>query len=216
MVKKKKNVFLNRTAIALTNALQSPNILDALTQHGIDERHIKQLQSQLREAQQMGHQYRDASAEAKAATQSLHDVQAEAKKMYRQHVQLSRVALSGNLTLLDKMDLNGARKRTLADWMTQAINFYRHAATIKETLAPYNITAKEISEMQKLLNRMVELQTLQFQLKGKMQVVSEQKKQVFATLRKSMSKFYRIARIALETDPQQMEVLGLVVKAQAV
>ena len=63
--------------------------------------------------------------------------------------------------------------------------------------------------MQKLLNRMVELQTLQFQLKGKMQVISEQKKQVFATLRKSMSKFYRIARIALETDPQQMEVAGI-------
>ena len=107
--------MLNRTTIALTNALQSPNILQALTEHGIDERRIKQTQAQLREAQQMDDLYRDASAEAEAATQSLYKVRDQAQKMYSQHVHLSRVALSDNPTLLEKMELNGARKKSLAE-----------------------------------------------------------------------------------------------------
>lgn len=111
------------------------------------------------------------------------------------------------------MKLNGVRKKVLPEWMDQAGSFYRHAMTEKDTLAKFNVTAKELSEMQKLLNRMVEVQALQIELKGRMQVISEQKKQAYATLRKSISKFYQIAKIALDTEPQQLETLGLIVKA---
>ena len=212
---KKKSVFFNHSAIALTNALRSPKILQALAKYHIDEAQLKRMQVQLHEVQTLDRQYHDAVAEARAATQSLYAVRRQVQQTYSQHIQLCRIVLKDQPVLLEKMDLNGARKKALAEWMDQTDNFYRHAITIKETLAPYHIMAKELSEMQKLLNRMTELQALQFELKGAMQVISEQKKRASKTLKQSMSKFFQMAKIALGAEPQQLEALGLVVKAEA-
>ena len=209
----KKNVFMNRSAIALANALQSPDILSALSAHGIGEEQLRFAQTHLLHVQQLDHQYHDTAAEAKAATQSLHSVWEQAQTLYGQHVVLGRVALKDQPTLLEKMQLDRPRKKRLAEWMTQANHFYRHAEALKKTLTPFGITTKELGEMQKLLTQMVEMQELQLQLKGRMQVVSEQKKLAYATLKRSVSRFFRIARIALDEEPQQLEVLGLVVKA---
>lgn len=204
---------MNRLEIALANALQSPDILSALSAHGIGEEQLRLAQTQLLHVQQLEHQYHDAAAEAKAATQSLYNVWDQAQALYGQHVVLGRVALKEQPTLLQKMQLDRPRKKRLAEWMTQANHFYRHAEGLKKTLASFGIPAKELGEMQTLLNRMVEMQELQLQLKGRMQVVSEQKKLAYVTLKRSVSRFFRIARIALEEEPQQLEILGLVVKA---
>ena len=210
---KKKSVFLNHSTIALTNALRSSEIMEALAQHGLDTEHIKFIQSQLRTVQRLEAQYSDGFAEAKAAPRLLHSVRNQAQQLYAQHVTLSRVALKNQPVLLEKMDLNGRRKKTVADWMVQASRYYRHAATIKEQLAAFNITARELNEMHKLLNKMVELQTLQVELKSQVQVISEQRKEAYAALQKSTSRFFRIARIALESTPQLLEALGLAVRA---
>ncbi len=209
----RKNVFMNRSAIALSNALQSPDILAALRAHGIGEEQLRLMQTQLRHVQQLEHQYHDAAAEAKAATQSLYSVWDQAQTLYGQHVVLGRVALKEQPTLLQKMQLDRPRTKRLADWMTQANHFYRHAEGLKKTLASFGIPAKELGEMQKLLKQMVATQELQLQLKGRMQVISEQKKLAYTTLKQAVSRFFRIARIALDEEPQQLEMLGLVVKA---
>ena len=212
-MKRTKDIFMNRSAIALANARHSPEILSALGAHGINAEHISHLQSQLLHVQQLDHQYHDAAAEAKAATQSLRTVWDQAQSLYSQHVTLSRVALKDQPVRLEQMDLNGPRAKGMAEWMKQAANYYRHATTMKGTLAKFNITGKELGEMQKLLSQMTELQTIQFQLKGRMQVISEQRKLAYAGLQKSISRFFRIAKIALDEEPQQLEALGLVVKA---
>ena len=212
---KRKEVFFHRSALALANAQRSPEILQALAQHGVDQSCIEQLQTQLLEVQQLDQRYYDAAAEAKAATQSLYAVRSQAQLLYGQHVLLGRIALKDQPVLQEKMALHGIRKKGLAEWMTQANSFYRHAPSVKGALAKFNVTTKELNEMQKLLNQMVEIQRLQFQLKGQMQVISEQKKQAYAALQKSISRFFRIARIALEEEPQHLETLGLVVKATA-
>ena len=212
-MKRTKDAFMNRSAIALANARHSPDILSALSVHGIDTEYISNLQAQLLHVQQLDHQYHDASAEAKATTQLLRTVWDQAQSLYSKHVTLSRVALRDQPVRLEQMELSGPRKKGMAEWMTQAANFYRHATTIKGMLAKFNITGKELSEMKKLLTQMAEIQTLQFQLKSRAQVVSEQRKLAFAGLKKSISRFFRIAKIALDEEPQQLEALGLVVKA---
>ena len=212
-MERSKNVFVSRLATALANALRSPKILEALAQHGIDELQIKRMQTQVGDIKHLDHQYHDATAEGKVATQALHAVREQAQQLYSRHVLLSRVALEDQPGLQEKMQLNGPRKKRWGEWMSQASNFYRHAVSVKETLASFNIPTKELSEMQKLLDRITELQDLQIQLKGHVQVVSEQRKVAYATLKKSISRFFQIAKIALDEEPQQLEALGLVVKA---
>lgn len=208
-----KNGFLNSTTITLATARQSAEILRALAKYGMNEAQIKQIETLLNTVQQLDDHYHDVAAEAKIATQTLKNVRTQTQKIYVEHVVLSRIALKEQPELQEKMELNGMRQKRLADWLSQVNNFYRHAEAQKETLAQFNVSAENLSEVQKLLTRIKELQTLQRDLKGRMQVISQQRKGAFTTLQRSMTKFFRIARIALEEEPQHLERLGLAVKA---
>ncbi len=209
----KQSTFLHQTTIALTNAQRADEIWQALNKYGVDEYMTKQLEAQLHLVQDLENQYDDTTAEAKGATQSLYKVRDEGNKLYSQHVLLARVAFKDDLTWLEKMELIGPRQKSLPAWIRQVSSFYRHAPAVKDTLVAYQIPAKEVVEMRKLLARMMELRTLQVDLKGRAQVISRQKKRANADLRQGMSRFYRIARIALDKEPQHLEMLGLTVKA---
>lgn len=209
----KQSTFLHQSTIALTNAQRSADILQALVKHGASEYTIKQLEEQLAVVQDLDNQYDDTTAEAKGATKTLHAVREEGSKLYGQHVLVARVAFRNEPVWLEKMELIGPRQKSLPAWIRQASSFYRHAPAVKNKLTLFQIPAKEITEMNKLLARMVELRILQVDLKGRAQVISQQKKRAQATLRQSMARFYRIARIALDEEPQYLEVLGLSVKA---
>jgi hypothetical protein len=210
---KRQNEILKRADLALANALRTPEILTALRAYGVDEARIKEIQSQLLSVKEFFRQYREASVEAKAATQALREARDRAQELYSRHVTLGRVALADNPTLLEKMELKGTRKKGLPEWIEQANSFYRHANGQKESLAKYNITDKELNEMQKLLKQLKEMQQLQYQLKARTQVISEQRKKGYDALYRSFSKFIQIARLALDEEPQHLEALGLVVKA---
>lgn len=209
----KQSIFIHQASIALTNARRSAEIFQALTKHGADEWLIKQLEAQLRNVEKLENQYNDTTAEAKGTTQSLYAVREQGNKLYAQHVLLARVAFKDQPTWLEKMELVGPREKSLPAWIRQTSSFYRHAPAVKDTLVAFQIPTKEIAEMQKLLNRMMELRTLQVDLKGRAQVISGQKKRAYATLRQDMDRFFRIARIALDAAPQHLEMLGLPVKA---
>lgn len=209
----KKSTFHHESTIALTNAQRSAEILQSLTKHGANEYTIRQLEAQLQDMQDLEHQYDDTMAEAKGATQTLYAVREQGNKLYGEHVLLARVAFRNNPVWLEKMELVGPRQKALPAWIRQASSFYRHAPAVKETLVAFQVPTKEVTEMNKLLARMVELRALQVDLKGRAQVISQQKKRTQATLRREMARFYRIARIALDEEPQYLEVLGLSVKA---
>lgn len=209
----KKSTFHHESTIALTNARRSAEILQALIRHGADKYTIKELEAQLRVMQDLENQYNDTTAEAKGATQSLYAVREQGNKLYVEHVLLARVAFRNEPVWLEKMELVGPRQKSLPAWIRQASSFYRHAPAVKDTLAAFQVPTKEIVEMQKLLARMVELRALQVDLKGRAQVISQQKKRTQTTLRRDMARFYRIARIALDTEPQHLEMIGLSVKA---
>ena len=208
-----KTDFLHQTTIALTNARRSAEIRRALTKHGAGEFMIKQLETQLRTVQNLENQYDDITAEAKGSTQSLYAVREQGNKLYSEHLVLARVAFKDAPMWLEKMELVGPRQKSLPAWIRQVSSFYRHAPAVKDTLTTYQVPTKEVAEMQKLLARMVELRTLQVDLKGRAQVVSQQKKRAQSTLRRGMARFYQIARIALYEEPQHLEILGLSVKA---
>ena len=209
----KQSTFLHQTSIALTNAQRSAEILQALTKHGADEWLIKQLEKQLRNVEKLENQHNDTVAEAKGTTQSLYAVREQGNKLYAQHVLLARVAFKDQPIWLEKMELVGPREKSLPAWIRQASNFYRHAPTVKDTLVAFQVPTKEIAEMQKLLTQMMELRSLQVDLKGRAQVLSGEKKRAYATLQQDMDRFFRIAKIALDVDPQHLEMLGLPVKA---
>lgn len=209
----KQSTFLHQSTIALTNSQRSAEILQALTKHGVGKYAIKQLEAQLKVVQNLENQYDDTTAEAKGATKTLHAVREEGSKLYTQHVLVARVAFRNAPVWLEKMELAGPRQKSLPAWIRQASSFYRHAPAVQDTLTQFEIPAKEVAEMNKLLARMVELRTLQVDLKGRAQVISQQKKREQSAMRRSMARFYRIARIALDEEPQFLELIGLSVKA---
>ncbi len=208
-----KDAFLNATAIALTNAQRTEEILAALIHHGADVRMIKHLQAQLKAVKTLDQQFDDTRAEAKTATHTLNTVRDHGNNLYGQHLMAARLAFRNEPMWIEKMELIGTRQRALPKWLKQVSKFYHHAPAVQDTLTAFRVPAKEVAEMQKLLTQMEELQTLQVDLKGHAQIISAQKKQALATLRQDMARFYRIAKITFDAAPQHLEVLGLSVKA---
>ena len=70
-----------------------------------------------------------------------------------------------------------------------------------------------LNEARKLVEHVETLDILRQQTKSQLQILTQQKQEALAELEQWMRRFYRIARIALEDQPQQLEALGLVVKA---
>ncbi|WPP51481.1 hypothetical protein [Catalinimonas niigatensis] len=198
---------------AIRSALQDTDILRQLAKLGYDAK-------TLREGEKLGNAFdeliqkqEEAQRGAKTATRNLQIARQGLQQTYMKHVSQARIIFQGQPEYLDELKLNGMRKKALDKWLKQCKDFYYHAPSHLEILGKYNISESEITEAQTLLAEIINLYTLQKQAQGRAQMLTQQKQEMTVLVERWYRKFIKVARIALEDQPQQLEMLGVVVKA---
>ena len=111
--------------VALDNALNAPEILDALAAYNYDAAKLEEGQSLLlaleeRHAAQL--RLRARQREATAAFKATWD---EARRTYIRHVKIARALLAEWPERLARLGLEGRRARAFGAWVGQARQFYR-------------------------------------------------------------------------------------------
>ncbi|MEQ9437951.1 MAG: hypothetical protein RIG62_02845 [Cyclobacteriaceae bacterium] len=210
---KNEATLIRQFKIATHNALAFPEILQQLEQHTLNEAKVKEGKKIGQRAIQLRQQHQQLKADSKEATRLFQEAFAKADFLYGEHRTLAQVAFKDQATAWDKLNLNGSRKLPLIHWLEQAQQFYSNALPYTDTLAKYNMPQATLNEARKLVDHIETLDILRQQTKSQLQVLTQQKQEAMTELEQWMRRFYRIARVALEEQPQHLEALGLVVKA---
>ena len=211
MVKIKEACFLKQVDVAIDNALSTPEILSQLEVYGYDAKKIRQGQAMRRELDELMMQQEDAHLAAKDATCVLNEVRQQAETMFGTHLSIARIAFRDDNTFWNALKLGQARERDLPEWLVQVQKFYTRIVVVAKEMEKYNVPQKELLETRKLIAQIGNLQRLQKKAKGQAQMATRAKNKGINDLELWMRRFIRIARVALDKNPQQLEVLGVVI-----
>jgi len=201
---------LTDAQIVIDNALNNPSIRKQLESYGYDVKRIK-AGKELREKAMMLH-----SAQKKeygvqyGATDALLAARQEAATLYKKHLTLARMALPGNRGAWNTLQLNGARKRNFAGWVSQARVFYTNVLDIAAELETFGVTQAELETGQAMIEAVADARARQQQGKSKAQQTTRQRNEALQALNQWMDDFMTVARIALRESPQELEALGVV------
>ncbi len=204
---------LLKAQVAIENASGNKVINTALTQFGYDNAKLIRgknlyndaITKQSKQKQEYGDQYQ--------ATDDLDATKAEANALYMKHVKIARIALNGKRGAWQALDLDGRRKQTFSGWVSQATVFYTNAQAdkaIMASLAKFGITTKDLNDGLEKAKEVGSKLATQLKEKGEAQDATQVRDKAFDDLQDWMSDFIAIARIALEDQPQMLEVLGII------
>ena len=210
---KNELTLIRQFKIATHNALTVPEILQRLERYALTETEIKEGKKIGQRAIQIRGQHQHLKADAKEATRLFQEAYTKADTFYGEHRALARVAFKDQPVLWDKLQLSGTRKLPLIKWLEQAQQFYTNVTPYTDTLTKYNVSQAALAEARKLVAHIETLDILRQRTKSQQQVLSQQKQHAVSELEQWLRHFYRIAKIALEDEPQHLEALGLVVRA---
>lgn len=194
----------------------SEEIKSAIANYGYDDTRLKEgealytLASELQASQvrEYGEQY--------SATDELKLASAVANKTYMEHVKIARIALQGNRGVGASLQIAGTRKVTFSGWLKQAKTFYDNAlgsSEVTTAMARFGITQEKLEAGQKLVNEVETKLNEQLKEKGEAQNATQERDEAFEDLQDWMGDFIGIARIALDSKSQYLEILGIVVPA---
>lgn len=198
---------------AIANALNTAQVAEALATFGYDEARIREgkalyqkaAELQIKQVKEYGDQY--------AATDTLNLAKAQANKEYMVHLKIARVALKGDRSAEESLQMYGRRKETLSGWLKQAKAFYENALNtpgVQTALARFGITAEKLQAAQALVADVETKYNAQLKETGEAQAATQKRDEAFDALQEWMGDFMSISRIALEMEPQYLEVLGIV------
>jgi len=215
--KRSIDILLNSAHIAIANSLANAQIQAYLKEFGYTPERIQQGKL-LYEAALAAHQQQRADyGDQRTATTALKQTWNTAKKSYMRYVKVARIAFRDNAGVATRLELEGDRKKTLSGWLAQANQFYANLLNAPELLTQlreYGITADKLQAGQAEVQAVDAANLSQKTEKGDAQTATQTKEKAIAALQSWMSDFTRIARLALESDRQLLEGLGIVVKSR--
>ncbi|MGB3586575.1 MAG: hypothetical protein WBA23_08555 [Tunicatimonas sp.] len=206
----KENQFLNQSFTALSNAIGTPLLLVVFSKYGYDEKTLKQ---GLALHAKVGHITKDrdaANGVVRRATRSLNQAKDTTLRLFSSHMNVARTAFARE-GYADDMRITGRREGATIDWLEQAKKFYTHVPV--DLMVKYHVPKKELDEANKMVSKVTESLSLQRRVKSQAQQLTQDRRATYRELHIWMKRFMGIARIVFADQPQQLEALGLIVKA---
>ena len=197
----------------LLNAVSVEAIAQIMSAYGFTEEVLTEAQSLYDQAEDLQQQQKLEYGEQYAATTALNLAKANANRKYMKYVKLSRVIFKNDRGKFEALQLVGDRKQSLSGWIQQAKTFYTNALADESILDPLENLSVQSQDFEAALTELSDIEALlaaQHKEKGEAQAISVARDQAFDQLQEWISDYIAIARVALEQDPQLLEVLGIV------
>jgi len=206
------DALLSMAQVALHNALNNPKIQEYLSVYGYDSEKIKAGQALYQAGLNAQQQQKLEYGEQIGATKKLNQVWEVANKSYVKLVKIGRIAYKNDLTIFTQLGLGGDRKKSLSGWLLQAKQFYTNLLGNSQAIAllnEYGITKEKLQTAEAELKAVEMASFSQTTEKGEAQNATQVRDIAVDALNDWLSDYVAIARIALETEPQLLESLGI-------
>lgn len=198
---------------AIANALGIKEISTPLSMFGYNDNRLKEGETLYNTASDLHIKQVKEYGEQYAATDTFQLVRAKANKIYMVHVKIARVALRGDREASTSLQLTGNRKASLSGWIKQAKSFYTNALNTSkamEGLAQFGINKQQLILGSALITDLENKYNAQLKEKGEAQMATQARDNALDDLQEWISDFVAIARIAFSTEPQLLEIVGIV------
>lgn len=199
--------------VAISAAKDNPEIKAAVAEYNYDDVRLDEGLALHAEANTLHKKQIKEYGDQFQATNDLDGIKGKANKMYMKHLKVARITMEDNVALTKSLMLNGRRRHTYTGWLDQASTFYDNGLDSLEALTAlmeYNITEEKMKAGQVLVNQTAASLKTQLKEVGEAQRATKQREKAFDLMEDWMVKFITIARIALEDDPQLLEIMGIV------
>jgi hypothetical protein len=203
---------LERARLVIDGALADNNITKETALFGFDRKACQQARKLYDEAYGTQMTKDSEVGTQRETTQSRREAQEEAHQLYMQHLTIARMAIPRSETELWKqLGLNGKRETSLTGWLTQVNRFYQNIDRVSEVMARYNVLPEELQQVEAKVQAIAAMRVEQNRTRSQSQQLREQRDASLLKLEKWVRNFLKIAQIAFEDNPQQLEALGLAV-----
>lgn len=127
---------------------------------------------------------------------------------FKEHVKVARIAFRKDDGLLHSLKIDRFVKQA---WplVRQAEYFYTRVLEQELNLQPYGVSKKELEQAQASVARLLEMKENRTHKKGLAENCTQEKNAAFKELRKWVTAFRMMARLAFKDHPQMMEVFGM-------
>ncbi|RJE73154.1 hypothetical protein BGP76_00185 [Reichenbachiella sp. MSK19-1] len=197
----------------MTNALGNPSLLETLSEYGYTAEVLAVGKALYEDAKVKQEKQKKEYGEQYQATDALDAAKYAANKAYIKQVKLARIVLKDNRGALEALDISGRRKQTYSGWLSQASVFYTNAladATVLAELSKLSITEAVLTASKEAVADVADKLAVQLKEKGDAQAATEVRDRAVEELEDWMGDFIGIARVALQDEPQMLEMLGIV------
>jgi len=203
---------LESARLALTNALAEAELLSALAPFGYDESRLQQGQVLYENALTVWQSQQQKQSRRRAAAAAYKQADAAASHAYMRAVQLCRTLYRGDPVTYRALGLAGSRKKGFADKVAQMRLFYTTALgnpQIQANLAEYGFSPARLQADLALVAALESARSQREVESGVVQDATHSRAQALSALEGWMREFVTVARLALEENPQRLEMLGL-------
>lgn len=204
---------LERARIAIEGAMAQPELMKKLARHGYDRKAMEEGLALHNRVKLHDTAKSEGIGGQKKFTQDFARIRQDIDVAYAYHLQVARLALRDDAMLWDVLQLNGARKKTVASWLLQVQAFYNNIHQATEAMNFRGVSQEELEQVRAMVEAAATLRVQQASKKGASQSATARKTQMRKELNVWMRDFLYIARFAAKDDAQQLEALGLVVRS---
>lgn len=207
-MKETQDKFLQRVFIALTNALNTPELLAALARFTYDAKALKQALALHERIEALTRQREQAQETQYQTTQLLTQAKEDLLYLFRIHADTARLAYQREATLYrDTLGITGALPRGTAACLRHIKRFYANVPA--PMLTKYHVDQKELTQAAQLVQRVQELLALQKKAMSQPQQLTDARQQALTELETWMRRFTKAAQLAFDEQPQKLETLGM-------
>ncbi|ATA72573.1 hypothetical protein CGC49_04230 [Capnocytophaga sp. H4358] len=198
------------------NLSKEGDLKTELAEYGYDDAKIAEGKALYDEARKTFDANIKETREETSASLAFQEKYQNVQKKYSTHRKKARIVFEDNEEALRQLKLKGSAARAIASAMEEMRAFYQLLDTTPNLLTPLKqlkINEEDIKNQLQELPEVEKAYATYLQEKGESQQATRDKNKAFETLDKWVSKFHKVAKIALEDRPQLLEALGKFVRS---
>lgn len=206
---------VRKALVATNNAIKRKKIADALAVFRYTKAKIEAGLKLAKEVEALDTKQKAIQGKQYGASNALDKQLKKAKKAYLKTLEVARVAFRGKKTARAALMLGGKRKVSTAGIIDQAGKLYNNSINTESylnTMKQYGYNKPKLQAEYKLFLEAGKLDNAQEGAKSSAQTATLKRDEKLKKMKRWMSDFNRIAKVALANDRQSLEALGIVAK----
>ena len=206
------DVFMTKVAALIGDSLSNPDIVTAVSRFGYDKRRIRVGERVLKDTEKIVGKQNLAQERKIDKHEERRTLMEGVKKKYMKILQIARIAFDKDNIARKALQMDGARETSLDLWINQVSVFSNHLLNESNwlgVLKNYGINRKELNDLLIDVEKLRSTAMLCEKSKTEAKKLTEQKQYKIKELQDWVSDYLKIAKIALEDNPELYKKLRM-------